>query len=89
MAQDTIEIKPHYGIHIRPAGLVAQRASEFDEAITIHASGGASANAKSILEISALGACSGQILTVTSENQDAVEAIIQELHRSCLELSLH
>lgn len=86
MVVRSLDVHPDCGIHMRPAGLIAQCAREFDANISIETSDGLSANAKSILEISALGTCSGKQVRVVSEDEAAANAVYHYLVNACVEL---
>jgi phosphotransferase system HPr (HPr) family protein len=61
-------------LHARPAGLVVREAARFTAATRL-AANGKSANAKSILEVLALGAVGGTELVVSASGEDAVAAV--------------
>jgi phosphocarrier protein HPr len=61
-------------LHARPAGIVVQRAAQFSSAVHL-AANGRSANAKSILELLALGAEGGTELVITASGDDAAAAV--------------
>jgi phosphotransferase system HPr (HPr) family protein len=61
-------------LHARPAGLFVREACRFAAAITVSANG-KSANAKSILEVLALGATGGTELALTASGEDAADAV--------------
>jgi phosphocarrier protein len=61
-------------LHARPAGLVVQCAARFASTVEL-AANGRSANAKSILEILALGAEGGTELVITASGDDAAAAV--------------
>lgn len=84
MAVRSIDVLPDCGIHMRPAGLIAQRAGGFDADITLKTSAGAVADAKSVLEIVGLGSCSAQTISVISEDADAVAAVCDVLEAVCV-----
>jgi phosphocarrier protein HPr len=60
-------------LHARPAGIFVKEAAAFGASVTV-AANGRSANAKSILEILALGATGGTELVIAASGEDAVEA---------------
>ena len=60
-------------LHARPAGLFVREASRFSASITLSANG-KRANAKSILEVLALGATGGTDVVIAASGDDAVEA---------------
>lgn len=61
-------------LHARPAGTFVRDASRFGADIVV-AANGKRANAKSILEVLALGAVGGTELTVSASGDDAAEAV--------------
>jgi phosphotransferase system HPr (HPr) family protein len=60
-------------LHARPAGLFVREAARFSASITVSANG-KRANAKSILEVLALGATGGTDVAIAASGDDAVEA---------------
>jgi len=60
-------------LHARPAGNFVREAARFGAAISI-AANGKCANAKSILEVLALGALGGTELVIVASGDDAAEA---------------
>ncbi|GAB3941437.1 HPr family phosphocarrier protein [Corynebacterium tapiri] len=77
MASKTVKVGSSVGLHARPATVIAEAASEFDEDIFLTLAGedDEETDAASSLMIMALGAEQGDEVTVTSENADAVEKI--------------
>ena len=61
-------------LHARPAGAVVRAASAYQSSITLSA-GDRCADAKSILQVLALGATGGTELAVTASGSDASEAL--------------
>lgn len=61
-------------LHARPAGLFVREAARFGADVTVSANG-KSANAKSILEVLALGATGGTELAIEASGDDAAEAL--------------
>jgi phosphotransferase system HPr (HPr) family protein len=61
-------------LHARPAGALAMAAARFSSSVSLSV-GTASADAKSVLRVMALGATSGQDVTVTAQGPDAEEAV--------------
>jgi phosphotransferase system HPr (HPr) family protein len=61
-------------LHARPAGALAVAAAKFSSAVSLTV-GTSSADAKSVLGVMALGATSGQHITVAAEGPDAEEAV--------------
>lgn len=81
MTEIKLEITNKVGLHARPAALLVQTANKFKSVITA-INGDTSVNAKSILNVLALGADKGSILTIKAEGEDADQAIqaFKELH---------
>ncbi|MEZ2121136.1 MULTISPECIES: HPr family phosphocarrier protein [unclassified Corynebacterium] len=78
MASKTVTVGSSVGLHARPATIVAEAAAEFDEDIFLSLEGEEDedpAEAASSMMIMAMGANSGDRVTVTSENAEAVEKI--------------
>jgi len=63
-------------LHARPAGTFVRDAARFGADIVV-AANGKRANAKSILEVLALGAEGGTELTLSASGDDAAEAVDQ------------
>jgi phosphotransferase system HPr (HPr) family protein len=73
----TVRLPDGVDLHARPAGLLIRAAAKFESSVTL-AAGGRSADAKSILQVLALGATGGTELTVATsgcDGSDALEAI--------------
>ncbi|AKE39347.1 Phosphotransferase system HPr (HPr) family protein [Corynebacterium camporealensis] len=78
MASKTVKVGSSVGLHARPASIIADAASEFDEDIFLNLAGeeeDEETDAASSLMIMALGAEQGDEVVVTSENEEAVEKI--------------
>jgi phosphocarrier protein HPr len=69
-----VGLPPNVALHARPAGLFVREASRFPATIVV-AANGKSANAKSILEVLALGAEGGTELHITASGDDAAAAV--------------
>ena len=63
-------------LHARPAGLFVRAAAHFGSDVAV-AANGKRANAKSILEVLALGAVGGTELTLSASGDDAADAVDQ------------
>lgn len=61
-------------LHARPAGLFVREAARFSAEVVVSANG-KSANAKSILEVLALGATGGTELVLNGSGDDAADAV--------------
>ncbi|MBN9643319.1 HPr family phosphocarrier protein [Corynebacterium mendelii] len=77
MASKTVVVGSAVGLHARPASLVAEAASEYDDDIELTKVGGDDepADAASAMMIMAMGAEQGDEVVVTSDNAEAVEKI--------------
>ena len=78
MASKTVKVGSSVGLHARPASISDDAAGEYDEDIFLTLVGGDDddeTDAASSLMIMALGAEQGDEVTVTSDNEDAVEKI--------------
>lgn len=73
-AAGTAQLRVGISLHIRPAGLVVQEACRYAASITVRA-GARQANAKSILELVALGALGGTTLAIEASGPDAAVAV--------------
>jgi len=64
------------GIHARPASAVCNKAGHYKSKITfINKRTGRTANAKSIMNLLALGLCKGATVIINAEGEDEQEAI--------------
>ena len=72
-AETLATLPPDVALHARPAGLFVREAARFSASVTVSANG-KSANAKSILEVLALGASGGTAVAISASGDDAVEA---------------
>ena len=61
-------------LHARPAGALIRAAATFESSVTLSA-GARSADAKSILQVLALGATGGSEVTVATSGSDASDAL--------------
>jgi phosphocarrier protein HPr len=72
---ETRALLPHeVALHARPAGLFVREAAGFGADVTVSANG-KRANAKSILEVLALGATGGTEIVIAASGGDAAEAV--------------
>ncbi|MCL1939956.1 MAG: HPr family phosphocarrier protein [Desulfovibrionaceae bacterium] len=78
--ETVIFIKSDLGLHARPAARLAQAAQQFEARITLEYEG-ATADAKSILDILSLAAGKGASLTLRCHGVDA--ALAAETIRNC------
>ena len=70
----TITLSDGIALHARPAADVARAASKLPTPVTV-AANGKRANARSILEVLALGAAGGTELTLSARGPDAADAV--------------
>ena len=73
-AETSVTIKHSYGLHLRAAGTLAQKASSFESEITLTMNS-LTANAKSIMSVLALAAPKGATLTIAAEGNDSEAAV--------------
>ena len=69
-----VQISNPAGLHARPAAQIVERAKQFEATIEL-ASGKRTANARSIMSVLALGADTGDQVTITAEGPDENEAV--------------
>lgn len=67
-------LKNKYGLHARPATLIAQTAKPFECTISLEKDG-TKVDAKSIFGMLTLAAETGSTLTIVAEGSDATEAV--------------
>lgn len=70
----TVKIVNPTGLHARPAASFVQAAKRFAASISIEKNGTV-ADAKSIINVLALGAACGAVVTLRADGDDAVEAV--------------
>jgi len=70
----TVTILNPAGLHARPAAMIVEQAKGCDAQVTI-AKGGKTANAKSIMSVLALGAVTGDTVTVSAHGPGAVSVV--------------
>ena len=75
MASKTVIVASAEGLHARPAGLIAEAAEKYDTDIELSTEGEDPVDAASSMMIMALGAEKGVKVTVTSDDEAAVEEI--------------
>jgi phosphocarrier protein HPr len=73
-AKRRASLPPEVPLHARPAGLFVRAAAQFRSSVSVGANG-KTANAKSILEVLALGATGGTEVTLTASGEDAAAAV--------------
>lgn len=62
-------IKDSVGIHARPAGMIVNKAKEFESAFTLQKDG-RTADLKKLMSLMSLGVRSGDTVTITVEGPD-------------------
>jgi phosphocarrier protein len=75
MPSTTVKVGSSIGLHARPAGVIAAAATETGVPVTLSVPGAEPIDAGSALLIMTLGAKLGDEVTVTSDSEDAVQAI--------------
>lgn len=75
MASKTVTVGSAVGLHARPAAVIAAAAGEVDADVQIALPGGDPVDASSSLMIMTLGAEQGAEVTVTSDDEAAVEKV--------------
>ncbi|WP_029149347.1 HPr family phosphocarrier protein [Microbacterium indicum] len=75
MATRTVTIAASHGLHARPAKLFAQAAKESGLDVTVAKEGGSPVNAASILGVIALGANTGDVVTLEATGDGADAAL--------------
>jgi mannitol-1-phosphate 5-dehydrogenase len=86
MITEEVTIKNPAGLHARPAAEIVERSKTIDAQIHIH-KGEKKANAKSIMSVLALGANTGDTVTIVAEGPDAADAV--EALRGVMEVEEH
>lgn len=76
MASKTVIVGSAEGLHARPAAIVAEAAEGYDAEIELSVEGEDPVDAASSMMIMALGADKGVKVTVTSDDEAAVDAIV-------------
>jgi len=74
MIRRSVEIRNKVGLHARPAAKFVEMARRFNSEIRVISNGG-SADAKSILQVLALGVRKGTEITLTADGPDEEEAL--------------
>jgi phosphotransferase system HPr (HPr) family protein len=74
MTSNEVTLQHEAGLHARPAALFVKAASRFTSTITVQA-GSKQANAKSIIQVLALGARQGTTVTINAEGADEADAV--------------
>ncbi|HCR44166.1 MAG TPA: HPr family phosphocarrier protein [Ruminococcaceae bacterium] len=66
------KIKDPNGLHARPAGLFVRCAQQCGSEVSVSKAGAGPVNAKHLFSVMGLGACGGDVITVTAEGPDEV-----------------
>ena len=75
MATRTAVVGSQVGLHARPASVIAEAAADYDDEILLSVDGDEGVDASSVMLIMTLGAEKGTVVTVESDNEEAVEKI--------------
>lgn len=75
MASRTAVVGSQVGLHARPASVIAEAAADYDDEILLSVDGEEGVDASSVMLIMTLGAEKGAVVTVESDNAEAVEKI--------------
>lgn len=75
MTKRNVEIRLENGLEARPVALLVQTASQFDSSIYIE-SDNKKVNAKSIMGMMTLVLKAGELVTVTADGKDELEAAV-------------
>jgi phosphocarrier protein HPr len=76
VAEETVEIKNHLGLHLRAASTVAQAAAKFKSVVTV-IRGKDQASARSVTALIMLGAGKGTRLRLRAEGDDSQAAVAE------------
>lgn len=76
MIKRTARVHSEVGLHARPAAVIARKAQEYECPVYITL-GDETVEATSGLMIMTLGAQEGDEVTISSENEDAVNAVVE------------
>ncbi len=69
-----VTLESQDGLHARPAGILAKRASQFQSKVElIH--NGVAKNGKSIMSLMSLGLKGGESILIKAEGEDALQAV--------------
>ncbi len=75
MPSKTVVVGSTIGLHARPAAIISEAAAALNEPVLLATPDGYQANAASSIAIMRLGAEQGTPVKVTSDSQEAVDAI--------------
>ncbi|PZE21149.1 HPr family phosphocarrier protein [Paenibacillus xerothermodurans] len=75
MYSKTVTVVNPEGMHMRPAKMLADKATNFSSEITLHTADEQEVNAKSVLGIIGLGLEKGASVTLAAEGEDEQQAV--------------
>lgn len=81
MPTKSVVVGSAVGLHVRPAEIISEAASELDSEVTLAIPGGEPVDAGSALLIMTLGAGNGATVEVSGENQadvDTIAALVEQ-----------
>ena len=81
MPTKSVVVGSAVGLHVRPAEIISEAASELDSEVTLAIPGGEPVDAGSALLIMTLGAGNGATVEVSGENQadvDKIAALVEQ-----------
>lgn len=81
MAKRTVKVASSNGLHARPAAVFAKTAGEYDSDITIEF-GDDSADAASLMEVMTLGVKCGDEVTLVSDDEAALDQLVELLEKN-------
>ena len=74
MTKMAVEIKLQNGLEARPVAVLVQVASKYDSTVYLETNG-KKVNAKSIMGMMSLGLDNGEMVTVTADGEDELNAV--------------
>jgi len=81
MPERTVVVASSVGLHARPAALFSQQAAQAAVPVVLTSASGRSVNAASILGVLSLGIDHGERVTLSSADDDALDALVAMLER--------
>ncbi|MCS0498233.1 HPr family phosphocarrier protein [Protaetiibacter mangrovi] len=81
MSERTVVVASSVGLHARPAALFSQAAAQTSVPVMLTTASGRSVNAASILGVLSLGIDHGERVTLSSDDEAALEALAAMLER--------
>lgn len=76
MPSRQVAIASSVGLHARPASLFVEKAKSLGVPVTIEKEGKKPASATSLLGVMALGARHGEVVTLTSDDEAALDELV-------------